>query len=195
MNLILKMYHHDYETGWLRCRVLSFLYTAYHDDVLQKKTDYQYASTELIVCDEDEVVGLFDMEFEDMPGDVCSKRPGKGAMIWNLAVLPEYQNKGVATSMLEHAVKLAKMKRYDRIEAWTRDDKKVIEWYEKRGFKLIDKYLHVYIDDEENRTVLKSQIEGLQPINTFAHYTGKDEELIKKKFKRVHECRLYELLL
>lgn len=34
-----REYRHDDERGWLRCRVLSFLDTAYFDSVLQTKED------------------------------------------------------------------------------------------------------------------------------------------------------------
>jgi hypothetical protein len=57
-------YREKYEESWLRCRVLSFLHTAYYDDVRQKKEPYDNESIGLIAINSDEVIGLIDIELE-----------------------------------------------------------------------------------------------------------------------------------
>lgn len=90
---------------------------------------------------------------------------------------------------------MLKDKNIKQLEAWTRDDKWVNNWYENRGFKLKEHYLHVYTDGDECDEVSDSKIEKLFLMNTFAHYVGENEKEIKEKFKRVHECNLYRLKL
>ncbi|HDR5105980.1 TPA: GNAT family N-acetyltransferase, partial [Bacillus anthracis] len=40
--------------------------------------------------------------------------------------------------------------------------------------------------------VIKSNIDQLYPVQTFAHYTGENKEEIRKQFKRVHDCFCFE---
>nr|GGG82619.1 hypothetical protein GCM10011398_30190 [Virgibacillus oceani] len=84
----------------------------------------------------------------------------------------------------------------NRLEAWTRDDEWVRRWYEANQFEMADSYLHVYMDGkEELKEALKSDVPKLYPVQGFAHYVGEDRELMKRKFKRVHECVCYEKYL
>jgi hypothetical protein len=42
--------------------------------------------------------------------------------------------------------------------------------------------------------VIASSVPGLRPVAVFAHYTGQDET-VYGRFKRVHRCNRYDLLL
>ena len=46
--MIIRKYEDKDELGWVRCRVLSFLDSAYFDNVLQKKEHYNNPSLELV---------------------------------------------------------------------------------------------------------------------------------------------------
>lgn len=193
--MIIRRYEDKDNLEWVRFRVLSFLDSAYFDNVLQKKEHYDNPSIELVVEIDDKIVGLLDIEYEIKKGDVCYYTDELGGVIWHLAVLPEYRNRGISTSLLNKAMDLLKVEGIKRLEAWTRDDKWVNDWYENRGFKLKEQYLHVYAEDNECDQIADSKIKKLYMINAFAHYIGEDKEEIKKKFKRVHECNLYELII
>ncbi|OOP68088.1 GNAT family N-acetyltransferase, partial [Heyndrickxia oleronia] len=54
----IREYHSNDEVGWLRCRALSFLHTAYYDNVLREKEHYKNPSIELIAIEDGIVVGL-----------------------------------------------------------------------------------------------------------------------------------------
>jgi ribosomal protein S18 acetylase RimI-like enzyme len=180
------------EEGWLRCRVLSFLGSAYFDDVRQEKEHYAGPAIELVADDGGEVVGLIDVECEEEPGAVCSGRPGLGGMIWHLAVHPDRQRHGVATALLREAERLASGRGLVRFEAWTRDDAHVQAWYESRGFVRVDSYLHVYVELDDGLRELFPIAEGLRPVKLLAHYVGEDRDEIRRRFARVHDCVLYE---
>ncbi len=180
---------------WVRCRILSFLDSVYFDNVLREKEHYENPSIELVAEVDGKIIGLIDIEYETEKGTVCDNTDELGAMIWHLAVLPEYRKLGIATLLLGEAINMLQIKEIKKLEAWTRDDKWVNDWYKNRGFTLKESYLHVYAEGNECDKITQSKINELFICNSFAHYIGEDNETIKKEFKRVHECNLYELVL
>ncbi|TCP29068.1 ribosomal protein S18 acetylase RimI-like enzyme [Scopulibacillus darangshiensis] len=188
----IRRFNPEDEKEWLRLRVLSFLDTAYYDNVLKEKEKYDRPSIELVAEMNDQIVGMIDIEYESEEGTVCSRGKGLGGMIWHIAVHPDFQSKGIGKHLLYESEKIAKEIGLNRLEAWTRDDAWVNEWYEKNGFAKVDSYLHIFMDGEEElKGVLKSEIPKCRPIQAFAHYVGDDREWAKNKFKRVHECFCY----
>ena len=148
-EVLIRPYRDEDKRGWVVCRVLSFLGSAFFDVVRQTKEHYAHLAIELVAERDGEIVGLIDIECDDVPGAVCSDRPGLGAMIWHLAVHPEHQRQGVATKLLHEAERRARAGSFVRFEAWTRDDATANAWYEARGFELVDSYLHVYVELHE----------------------------------------------
>ena len=180
------------ELAWIRCRVLSFLDSAYFDDVRQSKENYDNPAVELVAEDDGKIVGLLDAEYEKNIGDVGYKSEKLSAVIWHLAVLPEYRNQGIASKLLESAITILKKNKIELIQAWTRDDKWVLKWYESHKFNLKEYYFHVFAENDECDLISKSRIDKLYVCTAFAHYVGNDQENIKNKFKRVHQCNLFE---
>ena len=188
----IRDYHVDDEIGWVRCRVLAFLDTAYYDNVLQKKETYAHPSIELVAIENQQVIGLIDIEYEEQAHTVCSRGEGIGGMIWHIAVHPDYRRQGIGHQLLKAAEKRAREKKLNRLEAWTRDDDWVNNWYIHNQFSLVDSYLHVFLDGDEMKQTLTSDIQELFPIQAFAHYVGKEQENIKERFTRVHDCFCFE---
>ena len=93
----IRNYNKNDEKNWLRCRVLAFFDTAYHDNVIQEKESYLNDSIELICEHNGLIVGLIDIKIID-------DTKQKFGMIWHLAVHPDYQKQGIATLLLKHAV-------------------------------------------------------------------------------------------
>jgi ribosomal protein S18 acetylase RimI-like enzyme len=116
-------------------------------------------------------------------------------MIWNLGVHPDHRGRHIAARLLDRATDLAGKRGILRLEAWTRDDPGVLAWYESKGFKLIDTYLHVYLDYDEAGQVLRSDLPGLRPVKVFSHFSKDPARFaeIRHRFKRVHDCNLLEL--
>ncbi len=181
----IRDYRKEDEISWLRCRVLSFLDTSYYDDVMREKEIYQYPSIELVAIKDGIVVGLLDVEYEEEPNTICTAHETLGAMIWNLAVHPDYRRKGIGTALLKETQKRLQENQITYLEAWTRDDKWVQRWYLKNQFMKLSTYLHVYVNGKNGIT---SQVTELIPIQSFCQYIGTDWEMIKKKYERVHEC-------
>ncbi|HDX9621245.1 TPA: GNAT family N-acetyltransferase [Bacillus anthracis] len=193
MNIEIRAYRKEDETGWVRCRVLSFLDTVYYDNVFREKERYEHPAIELVAVYENQIVGLLDIEYELEERTVCSRGIGLGGMIWHIAVHPDFRRMKIGNQLLNEAEKLAKELNLKRLEAWTRDDLWVHGWYENNGFVNVNSYLHVYSDHtDEIKGVIKSNIDQLYPVQTFAHYTGENKEEIRKQFKRVHDCFCFE---
>jgi ribosomal protein S18 acetylase RimI-like enzyme len=193
-DVLIRAYQDQDERGWVVCRVLSFLDSAFYDDVRQAKEHYERHAIELVADRGGEIVGLIDVECEELPGTVCEERPGLGGMIWHLAVHPDHQRQGVASILLREAERLAKARGLARFEAWTRDDPGSRAWYEARGFELVDSYLHVYVElDEGLRDLFPITSDQLRPVKVFAHYVGDDGDAMRGRFSRVHDDVLYEL--
>lgn len=197
---IIRPYQPSDENGWLRCRVLAFLDTAYFDDVCQEKEQYNSRAIELVAEADGTIVGLIDVECEKNPGAICSTREGTEArgptgMIWHLAVHPDYRRQGIGSALLAKAREHAQAWRIERFEAWTRDDQFVEQWYCSQGFRWMESYYHVYIEHrKEMEKVIECNVSGLRPLCVFAHYAGDDASFLRK-FKRVHRCNRYELCL
>ena len=84
MDIEIRSYRKEDETRWVRCRVLSFLDTAYYDNVLREKEKYENSTIELVAVYENQIVGLIDIEYELEERTVCSGGTGLGGMIWHI---------------------------------------------------------------------------------------------------------------
>lgn len=189
---VVRPYERSDERGWLECRVLAFLDSAYFDAVEREKEHYARPSVELVAELEGRIVGLIDVELEEEPGTVCEDRPGLGGMIWHLAVLRGHRGQGLGRRLLAAAEDAARGRGIQRFEAWTRDDEWVQRWYESNGFERVYSYLHVYVHGrDELEGVVNAEL-GLRPVKLFAHYTGDRPEEIRARFERVHDCVCYE---
>ena len=160
------------ETGWLRCRVLSFLGSAY-DDVWTRRP--QTPVIQLVAVLAEAVIGILDVEVD---GDL--------ATIDTLAVHPDHQGRGVASALFEDAL--------DRLpetvtilDAWTRDDEVALRWYHSRGFTESEHYLHVYKSWDDPGEGWSAPVGAL--VTGFAHARLEDEDVLREQHRRVHVCR------
>jgi ribosomal protein S18 acetylase RimI-like enzyme len=170
------------EQDWLRCRVLSFLGTAYFDDVMPAKT-LPATGAELVAVDAGALAGILDLSVD-----------GTLATIETIAVHPDHQHRGIGTLLFEQARARAADLGATTIDAWTRDDADTLRWYRSRGFRESDHYLHVYADHYVNAGEPAQAAErrpGLEPIKIFLHATLDREAELRKKFRRVHVCRRF----
>jgi GNAT superfamily N-acetyltransferase len=175
------------ERTWLRCRVLSFLGTAYHDDVRQAKPPIAAPGFELVAVDDaDTVIGIMDVAVE---ADL--------ATIDTVAVHPDHQRRGLGRALLAEARDRVRRLGPTTLDAWTRDDPGTLRWYRAMGFAESDHYLHVYAnhytDPAEPARAVPSPRPGLTPVIAFLHAPLADEPRLRREFTRVHTCRRFAM--
>lgn len=200
MNITVREYQNSDETGWVRCRVISFLDSSYYDDIKREKPKYNHPSICLVAEDDNKIIGFIDVEYEENIGEVCYLKGELGANIWNLGVMPEYRNHNIAQKLWNQAKLLLIKKGIKHIEVWTQDDVPANEWYKKHGFKLVESYLNIFLYGDY-RDKSKSNINyqnigkilGVRCLNFEAPIERKQEFI--NLGERVHEVRLYELNL
>jgi GNAT superfamily N-acetyltransferase len=172
------------EQGWLRCRALSFLGTAYFDDVRTARPACPPPGFGLVAVEDDTVVGVLDVEVADGV-----------ATIDTIAVHPDHQGRGIGTGLFGRACERVAALGVATIEAWTRDDEPTLRWYRSRGFTESDHYLHVYAnyyaDEGEPARAVAGRRERLLPIMVFLHAPLSLADEMRAAFSRVHVCRRF----
>lgn len=98
--MVIRTYRDSDEHGWLVCRAVSFLDCSYFNDVKREKEGYPHPSVDLVAVDNGNIIGLLSAELDSCE---LSINIGRGAIIWHMAVLPEYRNRGVATKLWKTA--------------------------------------------------------------------------------------------
>ncbi|KDP92525.1 MULTISPECIES: GNAT family N-acetyltransferase [Clavibacter] len=169
------------ESGWIRCRALSFLGSQYFDDVLPRRPEPAEPSVALVAADPDgTIVGILDIGVEDAL-----------ATIDTVAVHPDHQGRRIATTLLETAVPLLAGTGATELDAWTREDPAANAWYRGVGFVEQTRYLHVFVGDGDDTSGFTTP-EGLgRPVLTFLHAAVEREAEMRARFRRVHVCRRY----
>ncbi|RBM04544.1 GNAT family N-acetyltransferase [Streptomyces sp. PT12] len=184
MRYEVRDYRPSDEGSWLRCRVLSFLATAYFDNVLRRKPVMAPPGFSLVaVASDGSVAGALDVAVQ-----------GELATIETVAVHPDHQALGIGKALVDAARSRAVAAGATTLDAWTRDDPATLGWYAARGFAESEHYLHVFADsssreDEPEDAVLPRP--GIRPVTVFAHAGLEFEEEARKAFSRVHVCRRF----
>ncbi|MEU5153823.1 GNAT family N-acetyltransferase [Glycomyces sp. NPDC021274] len=185
MDHDIRPYLPEDERGWLRCRVLAFLDTAYFDDVKTRKPSMPPPSLELVATGpRGEVRGILDIEVE-----------GASATIETIAVHPDHRSQGIGRALLQEATRRLLDLNVATLDAWTRDDPSTLRWYRSNGFAESDHYLHVYADyyadEAEPDRAVGERRPDLHPIKAFLHGRMQDEAAMREQFTRVHVCRRF----
>ena len=192
-NLIIRKYNVSEEESWLKCRLVSFHDSAYYDDVYTKKPIFDNSSLELVAEIDGKIIGILDLEKDNKDGSICYCKSGLGAMVWTIAVLPDYRRFGIASQLILKVVDWAKSKDIDFIEAWTRDDKWVLDWYESIGFARFHSYWHIYFKGDNAKSLFESNDKDISPQSVFAHSNKDPKTLDQNKIDRFYKCSGYKL--
>ena len=192
-DLIIRTYNSSDEENWLKCRLVSFHDSAYYDDVYTKKPTFDNPSLELVAEINGEIIGIIDLEKDNKDGSICYCKTGLGAMVWTIAVLPDYRRLGIASQLILKSVDWAKSKDIDFIEAWTRDDKWVLDWYESVGFSRFHSYWHIYFKGDNAKALFKSNDKDISPQSVFAHSNKDPKTLDQNKIDRFYKCSGYKI--
>ncbi|WP_434080437.1 GNAT family N-acetyltransferase [Sanguibacter sp. Z1732] len=155
MRAGIRAYRDDDEASWLRCRALSFLGSAYFDDVKAERTTFENESIQLVATGprpahvrtpgSEQVVGILDLELWDDEGVPA-------ATIDTIGVHPDHQRHGIADALLGEALARLAAAGTTVLDAWTREDGAANAWYVRHGFRVAQEYLHVHAGAGERMT-------------------------------------------
>ena len=192
-DLIIRPYNSSDQENWLKCRLISFHDSAYYDDVYTQKPIFDNPSLELVAEIDGKIIGVLDLEKDNKDGSICYCKSGSGAMVWTIAVLPDYRRFGIASQLILKVVDWAKCKDIDFIEAWTRDDKWVLDWYESLDFEKFHSYWHIYFKGDNAKSLFDSNDKDISPQSVFAHSNKDPKTLDQNKIDRFYKCSGYKL--
>jgi ribosomal protein S18 acetylase RimI-like enzyme len=192
-DLIIREYNPSDEKKWLQCRLISFHDSAYYDDVYTKKPVFSNLSLELVAELNGQIVGILDLEKDNIDSNICYCKSGIGAMIWTIAVLPDYRRYKIASKLVLEAMDWSKNNDVNFIEAWTRDDKWVLDWYKSLDFNRFHSYWHIYFKNNNDKPLFESNDKDIIPQSIFAHSNKNPKTLDQNKIDRFYKCSGYKL--
>lgn len=193
----IRDYRDEDAPSWLRCRLLGFLDSSYHDDVKTERTPFDGNAVRLVAVHPkpdgvttpgpDEVIGILDVELFEPEENAT----GGTATIDTVAVHPDHRRRGIADGLLAEAMGRLGALTLSTLDAWTREDGPANGWYARNGFSVVHEYLHVYKTWDEPPEGFATP-DGLSaPLTAFMHGALADEEALRDRFARVHRCRQY----
>ena len=176
-EVVIRPYDDADERGWVECRVLAFLDSAYYDAVEREKEHYERPSIELVAEVDGTIVGLIDVELEEEPGTVCEDRPGLGGMIWHLAVLRDFRRQGIASRLLAAAEECRASARNRAVRGLDERRRVGAAVVRVAGLRA-DQVLPPRLRSREERDRRRDRLEfpDLKPVHVFAHYSGDERD-------------------
>lgn len=193
--MIIREYTKSDELEWLRCRVLSFLDCSYYNDVLTHREIYENDSICLVAEEDGKIIGLIDVEIEKEAGSLCVAGKQSGAVIWHLAVLPEYRRSHIAAFLWDEVKERLIIKGIRYCEVWTQEDEAANHWYLAQGFYNIKEqnWLRCYARPSKADWFLNrknvGEIYGVEEM--IFEVTPSRREEVSEYCYRIDEVRLY----
>lgn len=158
--MIIRSYEPQDEAGWLKCRVLAFLDCSYRNDIRTEKETYEKPSVCLVAEEDGEIIGLIDVELDSDQLSYPEKAPG--AIVWNMAVLPQYRRQGVARKLWEAAKEQVLRSGITYCEIWTQEDEAANKLYSSFGLSLMKEkcWLRCRAEGERCESLLQKDVIG-----------------------------------
>ena len=192
-EMMIREYVPADEREWLRCRVLSFLDCSYWNDVKTVKETYAHPSISLVAEADGHIVGLIELEIDS--DELYGYGEGRGAMLWHMAVLPEYRRCGIAQALWRAAERRLQEAGIAYCELWTQEDEPANRFYKRMGFEQQTEstWIRCYAHGEAARRLMNldaaGDIYGVEEIVFQAEYARKAE--LSAVCDRIDEVRLY----
>ncbi len=196
-SMVFREYTNTDARGWLRCRVVSFLDCSYWNDVKTAKEVYNHPSVSLVAEEDGQIVGLIDIELDS--DDLTYTDRGRGAILWHLAVLPEYRRQGVAAKLWQEAEKRLRDAGIEYCELWTQEDEAANRFYQAMGFaqQSENTWIRCYARWNDACALLdKEKIGSIYGTEELVFQAAPDrKEYFKAICYRIDEVRLYAKVL
>lgn len=139
------------------------------------------------------IVGLIDVELDS--DDLSCSDNERGAIIWHMAVLPEYRKQGIAKKLWEYAKVQLIREGIHYCELWTQEDIAANKFYKSIGFVMdeLQTWIRCYAQGKKCFSLLNNDalgnVYGPEELVFDAPIERKDE--LKELCYRIDEVRLY----
>jgi ribosomal protein S18 acetylase RimI-like enzyme len=140
MSLLVRPYEENDEAEWMRVHATIMSISHAWNYCIQERPDYAgYDSTRLVALDDEQIVGLTDVQYEKEPGELCFQKDSPGGYVLELGRLPEYGGQGIGKLLMDATVEEAQRLGFKRLEYWSQD-RRAQRYYRRLGLKEISRH-------------------------------------------------------
>jgi len=148
-KVIIRKYSESDEDNWVKCYLHSYSSSIYINAMEETKPRYETPSIQLIAEKNQNILGILDVIFEEVPGQLDLDPEQRSGIITVLGVLPSYRRTGIALNLLEKAeLILNNSYKVGRCEVWSREDSVLDNFWSKLKYLCIDHYYEVYYSND-----------------------------------------------
>ncbi|WP_455139393.1 GNAT family N-acetyltransferase [Candidatus Hodarchaeum mangrovi] len=148
-KVIIREYSELDEHNWIKCYLHSYSSSIYLNTMEETKPRYETPSIQLIAEKNQNIIGILDIIFEEVPGQLGSDLEQRSGIITVLGVLPSHRRTGIGMHLLKKAeLILNNIHKVYRCEVWSREDVILDNFWSKLKFLCIDHYYEVYYSDD-----------------------------------------------
>ena len=132
VHMNIRAYNPSDEMSWVHCRAVAFLDCSLCNDIRTEKEKYLQPDLCLVAEENGQIIGILDAELDSY--DLACAGEERGAVIWHLAVLPEFRRQGVAKALWNKLQAQLINEGIHYCETWTQEDDAANSFFRDMGF-------------------------------------------------------------
>lgn len=199
MNVEIREYRDDDEQEWMRVHAIILSISHAWNYTIQERPDYKgYVSTRLVALVDGKIIGLTDVQYDNVPGEICLLKDSPGGYVLEFGRLPEYTGHEIGKRLIEATIIDAKNKGFNRLEYWSQD-RRAQRYYRRIGLKEIGRHYRFRMKPtEEIKDLLMKSVIGVEYL--YCACLPEEWPLIKERYEVItrhplepHLCIGYEV--
>ncbi|MDZ4861738.1 MAG: GNAT family N-acetyltransferase [Candidatus Hydrogenedentes bacterium] len=140
MNIVIREYRSEDASEWLRVHAVIMTLSHAWNYCIQERPAYEgNESTLLVATNGEEIVGLTDCQYDNVPGDLCYLHDSRGGYVCEFGRLPQYAGCNLGKRLIDATVASARDKGIHRLEYWSQD-RKAQRFYQRIGMREIGRH-------------------------------------------------------
>jgi ribosomal protein S18 acetylase RimI-like enzyme len=139
-DIVIRPYTPEDAEEWLRVHAIIMSTSHAWNYVLQERPSYDgYLSTQLVVTYGGRIIGMADVQYERVPGEICFLRDSLGGYVLEFGCLPDFRGRGIGTRLIHSMQADAAAKGFHRLEFWSQD-RGAQRFYRRYGMREIGRH-------------------------------------------------------
>ena len=164
MDIEIREYRPEDEAQWMRTHAIIMSISHAWNYTIQERPVYERPSTCLVAIADGAIIGLTDIEYDTVPGEVCYQKDSLGGYVLEFGRLPEYAGHRLGQKLIDASIEDAKKKGIRRLEYWTQD-RDAARYYTRIGMPEIGRHYRFRMQPtEEVRKILGETRIGVEYI-------------------------------